>query len=120
MKTVQIVVTANKGENAREMSFNRDFPVSIAEAVKVFGEAFVFDHFEDSLTIAFQARARGLMAREGDKRLGDKDITEKMVAWVPKSRAAADPQKKVESIKATLANMDPKARAALLKELAKA
>lgn len=121
MKTVQIVVTANKGSaSKREMTFSRAMPTSIEEAVKVFGAELVFEHFNDSITIAFQARARGLMARVDDKHLTGDAIEEKMATWSPKLRAAADPQKKVDAIKDTLSKMDPKARATLLKELAKA
>lgn len=121
MKTIQIEVTANANtDKARALKFPFAMPETVAEAVKKFGEVVVLSHFVDSVTIAFQANARGKMAKEGDKRKSDKDITLAMATWGPKLRASADPEKRVADIKASVAKMDPETRKALLAELAKA
>lgn len=122
MKTIQIVATANKGEKTeRALTISRQMPTTVEEATKVYGG---LDRLlalaEDSFVIAAQQRMRTMLAKTGDERMADKDIVDDMAKWTPKARKAADPEKAKAKVASLFKGMDAKARAALLKELAKA
>lgn len=109
---------ANKGEkNQRQVSFSYEIGDNIAAVTKQFGEKLVYQYFVDNLTIAVQARARGLMNKNGDKRMVDADIVKAMGSYVPKLRGDVDPQKKTEAVKKAVSSMSKEDRAKLIKEL---
>lgn len=115
--TAKLLNGNDRNDVVREITVQFDMPTTLAGFVERFGEPIVVDHLVDSITIAAQAALRGMLKKTGDDRMSDAAIIKKFAEWKPGTRKAADPAKRLETMKKLAARMSKEELKAFMRDM---